>query len=168
MTLALLVAAASGWPLPARAESPYERDQREMLEKARREQTLSPQAERALRWEREWREQHPGQPVPNAGVLQKLHRQETLDITNADFDRMRAARQAELKREYLLSRRNQAQKLAAQHVTWTAQQWREWDRAYDLAQQKKAQDYLKASEQAGEIFRLQREREEQEKLWKQR
>ena len=153
---------------PARAETPYERNQREQLEKYQREHGLSPQVEQAQRWEREWKAQHPGQPVPNAGELQKLHRDETLATMNADFARMRAQRQADLRREYQMSRDHQARQLAAQHITWTPQQWKAWDRQYDLAQQQKAQDYLKAVELSGEMARQEKAREEEEKRWKQR
>lgn len=155
-------------PSPARAETPYEKDQREQLEKARRQQGLSPQVLQAQRWEREWKEQHPGQPVPNQGVLQKLHRQETMANINAGFAKMRADRQAELRREHQLSRRNQEQKNAAQHITWTPQQWQAWERLYEQEHKKKAEDYGKARQQAAEFAQRQREQEEEQKRWKQR
>ncbi len=164
----LLFIAAACWIGPVHAESPYERDQREQLEKYQREHGLSPQVQQAQRWEREWKEQHPGQPVPNAGVLQKLHRDETKANIDAGFARMRAQRQAQLQHEYRMSRDHQAQLLAAQHVAWTPAQWKDWDRRYDQAQQQKAQGYLKAVELSGEMGRQERAREEQEKLWKQR
>jgi len=152
----------------AHAETPYERDQREQLEKYEREHGLSPQVQQAQRWEREWKEQHPGQPVPNAGVLQKLHRDEIMANTNAGFARMRAQRQADLQREHQMSRDYQARVLAAQHISWTPAQWQAWEREYDRAQQQKAQDYLKAVELSGEMARQEKAREEDEKRWKQR
>jgi hypothetical protein len=163
MTILALAAALAG---AAHAETPYERDQREQLEKARREGTLSPQVAQRLRWEAEWRQQHPGEPMPDPGQMQKLHRAEIIANSNAGFAKMRAQRQAQLQREYQLSRANQQRQLDAQHVTWTPVQWKEWDRQYDRAQQQKAQDYLNAVRQAGEIDRMQREQEERDKFLK--
>jgi hypothetical protein len=162
--LFILVLAA----LTARAETPYEQDQRQQLEKYQREHGLSPQVQQRLRWEKEWREQHPGQPLPSAGALQKLHQDEIIANIKAGGARMWAARQAELQRNYELSRDNQQRRLAAQHITWTPQQWRQWDRQYDQEQQQRAQDYLKAVELSGEMARREHEREEQERLWRQR
>jgi len=164
--LALLLTCFAGMAGTAMAETPYERDQREQLEKAQREGKLSPQVAQRLRWEQEWRTQHPGEPMPNPGQMQKLHRDEIIANTNADFAKMRAQRQADLQREYQLSRANQQRQLAAQHITWTAQQWQAWDRQYDRAQQQKAQDYLNGVRQAGEIDRMQREQEERDKIFK--
>jgi hypothetical protein len=79
---------------------------------------------------------------------------------------MRQERQAKLKRDYLLSKQNQQRKLASQHITWTAEQWKQWDREYDLAMQQRAQDYLKAVELDGEMARAEKAREEEEKLRK--
>jgi hypothetical protein len=64
----------------------------------------------------------------------------------------------------LLSKQHQQQILTSQHVTWTAQQWKEWDKQYDLAQQQKAQDYLNALRQAGEMSRTEMAQEEQERI----
>ena len=160
--LALMAALAGA----AHAETPYERDQREQLEKAQREGTLSPQVAQRLRWEAEWRQQHPGEPMPNPGQMQKLHRAEIIANSNAGFAKMRAQRQAELQRQYQLSRANQERQLDAQHIAWTPTQWQQWDRQYDRAQQQKAQDYLNAVRQAGEIDRMQREQEERDKFLK--
>ncbi len=162
-TILALLASLAG---AAHAETPYERDQREQLEKAQREGTLSPQVAQRLRWEQEWRTQHPGEPMPNAGQMQKLHRDEIIANTNAGFAKMRAQRQAQLQHEYQLSRANQQRQLDARHITWTPQQWKEWDRQYDRAQQQKAQDYLEGVRQAGEIDRMQREQEERDKYLK--
>ena len=163
MTILALLASLAG---AAHAETPYERDQREQLEKAQREGTLSPQVQQRLRWEAEWRQQHPGEPMPNPGEMQKLHRAEIIANSNAGFAKMRAQRQADLQREYQLSRANQQRQLDARHITWTPAQWKEWDRQYDRAQQQKAQDYLNAVRQAGEIDRMQREQEERDKYLK--
>ena len=150
----------------ARAETPYERDQREQIEKAQRDGTLSPQVQQRLRWEAEWRQQHPGEPMPNPGQMQKLHRAETQANINAGFARMRAQRQADLQREYQLSRANQQRQLDARHVSWTPQQWKAWDRQYDLGQQAKAQAYRDAVKQAGEINQMEREHDEQQRIFK--
>ena len=71
-----------------RAESPYERDQREQLEKYQQQRGLSPQQLQVQRWQ---------------------------------------------------------------------QEWQEWDRQYDLAQQQKANDYLKGVAEAGELSRTERQ-----------
>ena len=166
MTILAVVAGLAGASSVAHAETPYERDQREQLEKAQREGKLSPQVAQRLRWEQEWRAQHPGEPMPNPGQMQKLHSAEIMANTNAGFARMRAQRQAELQREYQLSRANQQRQLAAQHITWTPQQWQAWDRQYDRAQQQKAQAYLDGVKQAGEIDRMQREQQERDRIFK--
>jgi len=150
----------------ALAETPYERDQREQIEKARREHRLSPQVEQAERWKQEWRQQHPNEPVPNLGVLEKLHQNEIMANMNRGFAEMRQRRQAELQRNYLMAKQHQQQVLAAAHVTWTAQQWQEWDRQYDLEQQRRAQDYLKAAALAGEMAREEAARDEAERIRK--
>jgi hypothetical protein len=104
--------------------------------------------------------------MPTLGALEKLHRQEILQNMDQDFAKMRQERQAQLQREYLLSKQNQMRILASQHVTWTPQQWKEWDRQYDLAQQQKAQDYLNAVRQAGEMSRTEMAQEEQDRIRK--
>jgi len=150
----------------ARAETPYERDQRQMMERYQREHGASPQVLQARRWESEWRQQHPNEPMPSFGALEKLHRQETISNTNQGFERMRQERQAKLRRDYLLNRQHQQQILASQHITWSAQQWKNWDRQYDLEQQRRAQEYLKAVELSGEMAREEKAREEAERIRK--
>jgi hypothetical protein len=162
MTILALVAA---FVSTAHAETPYERDQREQLEKAQREGTLSPQVAQRLRWEQEWRTQHPGEPMPNPGQMQKLHQGEIMANMNAGFAQMRARRQAQLQHEYQMVRANQQRQLDAQHIQWTPAQWQAWDRQYARAQQQKAQDYLKARELAGEINQAEREHDEQQKIF---
>ena len=161
-----ILALLAGLACAAHAETPYERDQREQLEKAQREGTLSPQVQQRLRWEAEWRQQHPGEPMPNPGQMQKLHRDEIMANTNAGFAKMRAQRQAQLQHEYQMVRANQQRQNEAHHVTWTAVQWKEWDRQYDRAQQQKAQDYLNGVKQAGEIDQMQRDQEERDRIFK--
>ena len=152
------------WVTAVHAETPYERDQREQLEKYQQQHGSSPQVLQAQRWQEEWRQQHPNEPMPTLGALEKLHRQEILQNMDQDFAKMRQERQAQLQREYLLSKQHQQQILASQHVTWTPQQWKEWDRQYDLAQQQKAQDYLNAVKQAGEMSRTEMAQEEQDRI----
>lgn len=149
----------------ALAETPYEADQRQQMEKYQREHGVSPQVAQSQRWAAEWRAQHPGQPLPNEGQLQKLHRDETQANIQAGFAKMRARRQAELQREYQISRAYQQRQLAAQHITWTPQQWQAWDRRYDQAQHQKANDYLRAVQQAGEINQAEREHDEQQRIF---
>jgi len=164
--LGVTALATVSWVTAVYAETPFERDQREQLEKYQREHGLSPQVLQAQRWQQEWRQQHPNEPMPTLGDLEKLHRQEILHNMNQDFAKMRQARQAQLQREYLLSKQHQQQILASQHVTWTPQQWKNWDRQYDLAQQQKAQDYLKAVAEAGAMSRTEMAQEEQDRIRK--
>src|ERR1700689_5890452 len=152
------------WVTAVHAETPYERDQREQLEKYQQQHGLSPQVLQAQRWQQEWRQQHPNEPMPTLGPLEKLHRQEILQNMNQEFAKMRQERQAQLQREYLLSKQHQQQILESQHVTWTPQQWKEGDRQYDLAQHQKAQDYLNAVRQAGEMSRTEMAQEEQDRI----
>jgi hypothetical protein len=162
--LGVTALAAVSWVAPAHAETPYERDQRIQLEQYQQQHGLSPQVLQAQRWQQEWRQQHPNEPMPTLGDLEKLHRQEILQNMNQDFAKMRQERQAQLQHEYLLSKQHQQQILTAQHVTWTPQQWKDWDRQYDLAQQQKAQDYLNAVRQAGEMSRTEMAQEEQDRI----
>ncbi len=150
----------------AQAETPYEADQRQQLEKAQREGTLSPQVQQRLRWEAEWRQQHPGERMPNPGQMQKLHQSETLANIQASGAQMRAKRQADLQREYQMVRANQQRQLDAQHVHWTPQQWQAWDRQYSQAHKQQADDYLKARELAGQISEGERQHDEEQKIYR--
>jgi hypothetical protein len=163
IVLAFVGSAAALWTPTALAESPYERDQREQLEKYQREHGLSPQVAQAQRWQQEWKQQHPNEPMPNFGELEKLHRSEILANTNAGFAKMRQERQAKLQQDYLLSKQHQQQVLAAQHVTWTPQQWKEWDQRYDQDQRAQAQAYLDGLRQAGKIEEMERQQREMDK-----
>jgi hypothetical protein len=166
-TLTLSLALGCGTILRAgavQAESPYERDQRQQLEKYQQEHGLSPQVQQTLRWQAEWRQQHPNEPMPNLGVLEKLHRQETLNNISQGFAKMRQERQAKLQHDYLVSKQHQAQILASQRITWTPQQWQAWDRQYDQEQQRRAQDYIKASALSSEMAREEATRDEAERI----
>jgi hypothetical protein len=164
--LLIFAVVIASWLTAASAETPYERDQREQLEKERREHGLSPQVEQAERWKKEWREQHPNEPMPSFGALEKLHRGEIIANMNQGFAAMRQRRQAELQRNYQLAKQRQQQVLTAAHVSWTPQQWQQWDRQYDLEQQKRAQDYLKAVELSGQMAREEAARDEAERMRK--
>jgi hypothetical protein len=155
-----VASAATLWHAVAHGDTPYELDQRQQLEQYQREHGLSPDAAQAQRWRREWQEQHPNQPVPNAGVLQKLHRQETHDNINAGFDKMRRERQAELLRNYQLSRQHQQEILARQHLTWTAGQWRDWNRQYDAGLRAQVRSYEQGKAINAEIMEMERQRRE--------
>ena len=93
------------------------------------------------------------------GILEKMHRGEIIQNMNNDFAQMRQRRQAELQHEYQMSRQHQEHINAAQHVTWTAAQWKNWDNEYDRQKQQQAQDYLNAIKQAGEMQREEWRRE---------
>lgn len=131
---------------------------REMTRQALQQQAQqgpSPQVQQAERWEREWKEQHPNEPVPNFGVLSKMHRGELLNNMNTGFARMRQNRQAELQRNYGLVRQMQQQKNTAAGVTWSNAQWQQWDKTYDNDQRQAANNYLEGIRREGE-----RQREE--------
>ena len=161
LTISLLLGlAGSGemlWSKVARAETPYEKDQREMQETYQRKHGTSPQVQQLQRWEQEWRQQHPNEPVPSLGVLQKLHRQEIIANMNQDFAKMRQERQAKLQRDYLLSKQHQQKILASQHITWTAQQWKEWDRKYEQNQQAQVRAYEEGKRINAEIMERERQ-----------
>jgi hypothetical protein len=122
------------------------------------QQPVRPQVLQAERWKREWMQQHPGEPVPSMGVLEHLHEGEIIANVKADGKRMHQARQAELQRNYKLAREHQAHVLASQHITWSTQQWNDWDREYDRQMKQRADEYREAIKQAGEIERAEEER----------
>jgi hypothetical protein len=107
------------------------------------------------RWTQEWKQQHPGQPVPSLPVLEHMHEGDIQANINAGFAAMRARRQAELQSEYLRAKQIQQRQLDAQHVTWNAQQWAAWNKQYDDAKHQEANDYLEMVRREGE-----RQREE--------
>jgi hypothetical protein len=82
-----------------------------------------------------------------------MHEKELMANTQADGQRMWAARQAELKANYQKARQMQEQKNTAQHVAWNSQQWANWDKAYDQQMHQQAIDYERARQQAGEELR---------------
>jgi|HubBroStandDraft_6_1064221.scaffolds.fasta_scaffold47285_2 hypothetical protein len=117
------------------------------------QQPVRPQVLQYQRWQNEWRQQHPGEPMPSLGALEHMHEAELVANTRTDGQRMWAARQAELKANYQAARQMQERKNAAQHVTWNSQQWANWDKAYDQQMHQQAIDYEHAREQAGEELR---------------
>ena len=74
----------------------YNRERTRQALQQQAQQGYSPQVQQGMRWENEWRQQHPGQPMPSFGALEKMHRSETMQNMNAGFDRMRQNRQREL------------------------------------------------------------------------
>jgi hypothetical protein len=130
--------------------------QRQALQQQQVQQVNNPRIGQYERWKQEWLQTHPGQPVPSMGVLEHMHEGQIIQQSNEGFAKMRAQRQAQLQAEYQMVKRNQEQQLAAQHITWTAQQWQAWDREYDQQHKQRAQEYLDAVKYAGEM-----EREEQ-------
>jgi hypothetical protein len=99
-------------------------------------------------------------------TLEKLHRGEIIANTNRGYSAMRQQREAEPRRNYQLAKQRQELQLAAAHVTWTAQQWQQWDGQYDLEQQKLARDNLKAVEPSGQMGREQAARDAAERIRK--
>jgi hypothetical protein len=108
---------------------------------------------RIQRWQNEWKEQHPGEPVPNLGQLEHMHSAETNALVRQGGQQMWANRQSELKRNYLMAKNIQQQRNEANHVTWGPQQWAAWDKQYDAGQQAQANAYLEAVRQSGEMAR---------------
>jgi hypothetical protein len=141
-----LVLALSGsvWVATAGAETPFEKSQREDQEHYQQQHGVSPQAAQARRWEQEWRQQHPNEPMPSFGALEKMHRQEIIANTNRGFAAMRKARQQQLQREYLMARQLQQRQLDARHVVWSPQQWHRWDQQYEQEHQQAAQALFNA------------------------
>lgn len=119
--------------------------------------------ERLARWQAEWRAQHPGEPMPNDGKLQKLHRDELIQQSNADWAAGRKLRQQELRREYLLSRANQQHINEKNGVKWTDAQWRAWDQRYSDEHKKQAEDFARNWEMMGEMARQRAAQEEWER-----
>lgn len=115
----------------------------------------------ADRWENEWRTQHPGQPMPNFGQLEKMHRGETLNNINNGFNAMRARRQQELSRNKSLAKQLYAKQIGKPGGTLSASEEQAFNRQYDNDQREYAEDFKRGQQQAGEIFeaeRLERER----------
>lgn len=119
--------------------------------------------ERVARWQAEWRTQHPGEHMPSDGVLQKLHRDELIQQSNADWAAGRKLRQEDLRREYLLSRYNQQQINAKSGIKWNDAQWRAWDQRYSDEHKKQAEDFVKNWQMMSEMARQQVMREEYER-----
>jgi len=107
------------------------------------------------RWQKEFRRDNPGVPMPNDGQLQKLHRDELIAQSNKDMAQMRANRQEELRHEYLLLRHDQMQKNAKNGVTWNDAQWRAWDAEYNRQREDEARAWLQAWYLMGELARQQ-------------
>lgn len=119
--------------------------------------------ERLARWQAEWRTQHPGEPMPNDGKLQKLHRDELMQQSRADWAAGRKIRQEELRHEYLMSRANQQHINAKNGVKWTDAQWRAWDQRYSDEHKKQAEDFARNWEMMGEMARQRAAQEEWER-----
>jgi hypothetical protein len=101
--------------------------------------------------------------VPTTGQLEHIHEAEINANLNARYAKMWQARQADLKQTYQRAKQNQERALAAQHVTWTAQQWQNWDREYDQQMRKNANDYLENVRQSGEFARDQAQEQQRQK-----
>ncbi|HVY05179.1 MAG TPA: hypothetical protein VHB46_04310 [Burkholderiales bacterium] len=119
--------------------------------------------ERVARWKTEWREQHPNEPMPSDGVLQKLHRDELIKQSNADWDAGRKKRQEDLRREYLLSRYHQQQINTKSGVKWNDAQWRAWDQRYNAEHKQQAEDFARNWAMMSEMARQQAAQEEYER-----
>ena len=121
---------------------------------AQAHQAPRPQVAQYERWKQQWAQQHPGEPVPNLGELEKLHRDEITGNIKRDGAAMWARRRQEVQARYQMARQLQERKNAAQHITWTKQQWAQWDKQYDQEQRQVAEDYLKGVAQGGEEARI--------------
>jgi spore coat protein CotH len=129
------------------------------------QQGLSPSTLQAQRWNQQWLREHPGEPMPNAGQMQKMHRGEIINTMNNDFANMRQARQAELQQNLALARQMQERKLAAQHIKWSPQQWQNWNNQYQAAQYQAAEDYKAGVRQAGEIWQYQEDERKRREIY---
>lgn len=119
--------------------------------------------QRLARWQAEWRAQHPGEPMPNDGVLQKEHRGELIQLMDAGAQAGHQQRQEELRREHLLSRYNQQQINKKNGVTWTDAQWLAWDKRYNDEHRQNAEDFVRNWAAMGEMARQQAAQEEFER-----
>lgn len=117
-------------------------------------QAPRPQVVQYERWKQEWVQQHPGEPVPNLGELEKLHHDEIMSNIQRDGAAMWARRRQEVQAKYQMARQVQERRNAAQHVSWTKQQWDRWDKQYDQDQQQQARDYVNAFGKMGEDARI--------------
>ncbi len=130
----------------------------QQLAAQRQTQAQSPQAQQFERWKQEWIQQHPGEPLPSFGVLEHLHSGELVNSVNNGFAKMREQRQAQLQADRQLAKQNQERALAAQHITWSEQQWNNWYREYDQQMQQRANEYRQAVIQDGEMQREEQRR----------
>lgn len=168
LSLLMVMGVLSTLPVQAQTWEEQQRNRQreaEWRQQNAQQQQPSPQVLRAERWRREWAQQHPGQPVPNDGVLQKLHRNEILQDIRTSGAQMRANRQAELRQNYLASRSFQQRKLDSQGIRWSPQQWANRDARYRNEQIQRARDYEEARRQAGEIQQMQEDERRRREIY---
>jgi hypothetical protein len=124
---------------------------------------VAPEVAQFEKWKQEWMQQHPNEPAPTTGKLEHVHEAEINANLNARYAQMWQARQADLKQNYQRAKQNQERALTAQHVTWTPQQWQNWDREYDQQMRQTANDYLENVRQSGEFARDQAQEQQRHK-----
>lgn len=127
-------------------------------------QAPRPQVVQYERWKQEWQQQHPGEPLPNMGELEKLHHDEIMSNIKRDGADMWASRQQELRAKHQMAREMQEKKNAAQGITWSQAQWAQWERQYDGDQRQQAQDYVNAWGKMGEDARIEQANREYRKM----
>ena len=111
------------------------------------------------RWTEEWKQQHPGQPVPNAGLIEKMHSAEIKQQIQQSGREMWAKRQADIRADYQAARHRQELQNQANHVTWTAGQWAQWNDSYQAARKAEAAAYMNGSGMSGEMARKEARRQ---------
>jgi hypothetical protein len=115
---------------------------------------VRPQVAQYERWKQEWAQQHPGEPLPNMPTLERLHHGEIMSNIQQQGQDMWARRRQEVQARYQMARNMQTNKNAAAHVTWSKQQWAQWDKQYDQEQHQNAIDYVNNFAKAGEDARM--------------
>lgn len=131
------------------AEQQVRNKQREQeLAQSRASQPINPSILQAQRWETEWRQAHPGQAVPNAGQLQKMHSGEIQNEINSGWAQARQRWAAKSNEEYQLATKISQRNAAQEGRTWNKA---EFDREYDESHREHAAKYLQSVQQSREI-----------------
>jgi hypothetical protein len=146
-----------GNPNPKFTPSPNLSWQDQQIRNKQREQQLMQQQAaqpvnssilQSQRWENEWRQQHPGQPMPNAGQLQKMHSAEIQGNIKNGWAQMRQRQAVKANEEYQMATEISKRNAARDGVTWSKAQF---ERDYDQSHKDQADAYLESVRQSREI-----------------
>ncbi|MDR3615972.1 MAG: hypothetical protein P4L53_20610 [Candidatus Obscuribacterales bacterium] len=138
-----------------------QREQQLMQQQA--SQPVNPSTLQAQRWQDEWRQQHPGESMPNAGQLQKMHSTEIQNSITNGFAAMRQRQSAKSREEYDLATQISKRNAAQSGVPWSKAQF---DRDYEQSHIDHAKAYLEAVRQAGEIGEMQEEDRKRREIYR--